>query len=96
MATSSPDSSGSDEADDDLDAAYTHLREHAAEVVSDFILLERAERWSLYFHYRNGETMLMIQLSEIKADRRGLADGARFADFLYDYGQGRYGVRFEA
>jgi glyoxalase/bleomycin resistance protein/dioxygenase superfamily protein len=80
---------------DDLDAAYAHLRAHADEVASDFILLERAERWSLYFHYRNGETTLMIQLSEIKADRRGFADTSRFADYLYDYAQGRYGVRFE-
>ena len=80
---------------DDLDAAYTHLRQHAQDVVSDFILLERAERWSLYCSYRNGDMTLLIQLSEIKPERRGFADPARVTDYLYDYAQGRYGVRFE-
>jgi catechol 2,3-dioxygenase-like lactoylglutathione lyase family enzyme len=79
---------------DDLDAAYSRLRQHAQDVVSDFILLERAERWSLYCYYRNGDMTLLIQLSEIKADRRGFADPAQVTDFLYDYAQGRYGVRF--
>jgi hypothetical protein len=80
---------------DDLEAAYHHLRTHAPEVVSDELLLERAERWSLYFYYTNGETTLLIQLSEIKADRRGFADPGRVTDYLYDYAQGRYGVRFD-
>jgi catechol 2,3-dioxygenase-like lactoylglutathione lyase family enzyme len=80
---------------DDLEAAYAHLREHGRDLVSDFILLERAERWSLYCYYRNGDTTLMIQLSEIKPERRGFADPAGVTGYLYDYAQGRYGVRFE-
>jgi catechol 2,3-dioxygenase-like lactoylglutathione lyase family enzyme len=80
---------------DDLDAAYHRLRQHAGLIESDFILLERAERWSLYFTYRNGPIDLMIQLSEIKADRRGLTDPSAVTGLLYDYARGRYGVRFE-
>ncbi|MCC6625865.1 MAG: VOC family protein [Chloroflexi bacterium] len=79
---------------DDLEAAYHHLRAHAPDIASDYILLERAERWSLYFHYRNGDANLMVQLSEIKADRRGFVAPQRITDYLYDYAQGRYGVRF--
>jgi catechol 2,3-dioxygenase-like lactoylglutathione lyase family enzyme len=79
---------------DDLEAAYAHLRAHGQAVVSDFILLERAERWSLYFHYRNGDTTLMIQLSEIKADHRGFEQPERVTGLLYDYGGRPYGVRF--
>ena len=62
---------------------------------SDFTLLERNERWSLYCHYRNGDTRLMIQLSEIKPENRGFANPHYFADKMYDYLSGRYGVRFE-
>ncbi len=91
---------------DDLDAAYHHLAYHAklrrervgdgsGSISSDFILLERNERWSLYCHYRNGDTRLMIQLSEIKPEFRGFADPHRFSDKMYDYLSGRYGVRFE-
>lgn len=91
---------------DNLDAAYHHLAEHARQrrerfgngsgsISSDFTLLERNERWSLYCHYRNGDTSLMIQLSEIKPDNRGFPDPRHFADHMYDYLSGRYGVRFE-
>jgi catechol 2,3-dioxygenase-like lactoylglutathione lyase family enzyme len=80
---------------DDLVAAYAHLRAHGQGVVSDFILLERAERWSLYCHYRNGDTTLMIQLSEIKAAERGFSAPERVTGLLYDYARQPYGVRFE-
>lgn len=91
---------------DNLDAAYHHLVHHAqlrrervgdgsGSIASDFTLLERNERWSLYCHYRNGDTRLMIQLSEIKAEERGFVDSRHFTDYMYDYLRGRYGVRFE-
>lgn len=90
---------------DNLDAAYHHLAHHAklrrervgdgpGSVSSDFTLLERNERWSLYCHYRNGDTRLMIQLSEIKPENRGFPDPHHFADHMYDYLSGEYGVRF--
>ena len=90
----------------DLDAAYHHLARHAQErrarfgngsgsISSDFTLLERNERWSLYCHYRNGDTRLMIQLSEIKPENRGFINPHHFADRMYDYLSGRYGVRFQ-
>lgn len=92
---------------DNLDAAYHHIAHHAklrrervgngsGSIASDFTLLERNERWSLYCHYRNGDTSLMIQLSEIKPENRGFIDPHHFADHMYDYLSGRYGVRFEA
>ena len=91
---------------DNLDAAYHHLSHHAqlrrervgdrsGSIASDFTLLERNERWSLYCHYRNGDTRLMIQLSEIKAEDRGFVDPHSFTDHMYDYLSGHYGVRFE-
>src|SRR6266567_4928348 len=91
---------------DNLDAAYHHLSHHAqlrrervgdrsGSIASDFTLLERNERWSLYCHYRNGDTRLMIQLSEIKAEDRGFVDPHSFTDHMYDYLSGRYGVRVE-
>lgn len=92
---------------DNLEAAYQHLARYAEQrqaergenasgtLASDFMLLERNERWSLYCHYRNGETSLMIQLSEIKPEARGFANPHRFTDQMYDYLSGRYGVRFE-
>lgn len=91
---------------DNLDAAYHHLAYHAqlrrervgdgpGSISSDFTLLERNERWSLYCHYRNGDTRLMIQISEIKPENRGFANPHYFADQMYDYLSGRYGVRFE-
>src|SRR5579863_4275775 len=90
---------------DNLDAAYHHLAYHAqlrrervddgsGSIASDFTLLERNERWSLYCHYRNGDTRLMIQLSEIKPENRGFIDPHHFADNMYDYLSGRYGIRF--
>ena len=91
---------------DNLDAAYGHLAHHArlrrervgdgsGSISSDFTLLERNERWSLYCFYRNGDTRLMIQLSEIKPENRGFANPHYFTDKMYDYLSGRYGVRFE-
>ncbi len=92
---------------DDLEAAYRHLARYAEKrqaergenasgtLASDFMLLERNERWSLYCHYRNGDTRLMIQLSEIKPESRGFANPHQFTDQMYDYLSGRYGVRFE-
>ena len=91
---------------DNRDAAYHHLAHHAklrreqvgdgsGSISSDFTLLERNERWSLYCHYRNGDTRLMIQLSEIKPENRGFANPHYFADKMYDYLQSSYGVRFE-
>jgi len=92
---------------DNLEAAYQHLSNYADKrraecgenasgtLSSDFMLLERNERWSLYCHYRNGDARLMIQLSEIKQENRGFAHPQYFADKMYDYLSGRYGVRFE-
>lgn len=78
---------------DDLEAAYTHLRAHQERLASDFTLLERHERWSLYCFYRNGDVTFMIQLSEVKPAARGFTDPARsdFASFLYDYASQPYG-----
>jgi catechol 2,3-dioxygenase-like lactoylglutathione lyase family enzyme len=78
---------------DDLEAALWHLQQSGVGVDSDFTLLERGERWSLYLHYRNGPVRLMIQISEIKPDARGFADPHRFADHLYDYASGPYGAK---
>ncbi len=81
---------------DNLEHAYAHLREHQASLTSDFTLLERDERWSLYFFYRNGDVTFMIQFSEIKAESRGITDEARrdFAAYLYDYASRPYGIQF--
>jgi len=76
---------------DNLDAAYRHLAHHAqlrrervgdgsGSISSDFTLLERNERWSLYCHYRNGDSRLMIQLSEIKTEDRGFVDPHSFTE----------------
>lgn len=78
---------------DDLEAALWHLEHSGHAVSSDFTLLERDERWSLYLHYQNGPARLMIQVSEIKPEVRGFADPHAFADHLYDYGRGPYGAR---
>lgn len=82
---------------DDLEAAYAHLRAHRDRLLSDFTLLERDERWSLYFFYRNGDVTFMFQFSEIKAADRGFADPerARFSDFLYDYASRPYGLQWD-
>ncbi len=91
---------------DNLDAVYHHLAHHAqlrkqrfgngpGSIASDFTLLERNERWSLYCHYRNGDTRMMIQLSEIKPENRGFVDPQHFSNHMYDYLSGHYGIRFE-
>lgn len=77
----------------DLEAAWHHVRGRGLR--SDYMLLERDERWSLYFFYDNGDVRFMIQLSEIKEAHRGFDHPQRFADLMYDYSRGRYGVRFE-
>jgi catechol 2,3-dioxygenase-like lactoylglutathione lyase family enzyme len=77
---------------DDLERCYYHLRDHGAEIVSDFTLLERDDRWSLYCHYRNGDVVFMLQFSEIRDGFRGVKTDA--TAFMYDYLRGRYGVRF--
>lgn len=78
---------------DDLEAAYADLQAHRERLVSDFTLLERHERWSLYCFYRNGDITFMIQLSEIKPESRGFADPSRagFPALLYDYVSQPYG-----
>jgi hypothetical protein len=78
---------------DDLEAAWHAVR--GSGLSSDYMILERDERWSLYFFYQNGDVRFMIQLSQIKDDYRGFADPRRFTDLMYDYSRGRYGVRFE-
>ncbi len=81
---------------DDLEAAYAHLTAHGDQLRSDFTLLERDERWSLYGFYRNGDVTFMIQLSEIKPKWRGFTDPNRseFPRFLYDYASRPYGMQF--
>ncbi len=82
---------------DDLEAAYAHLLEHRQRLTSDFTLLERDERWSLYFFYRNGDVTFMIQFSQIKPEWRGYPSETdpEFARWLYDYSSRPYGVQFE-
>lgn len=79
---------------DDLAAALTDLERFRDRFESDFAMLERDERWSLYCHYRNGDVTFMIQLSEIKAAERGLTDGASVQRLLYDYARRPYGLVF--
>jgi Glyoxalase/Bleomycin resistance protein/Dioxygenase superfamily len=83
---------------DNLEAAYAHLLVHKQRLASDFTLLERDERWSLYFFYQNGDVTLMFQLSEIKTADRGFAGSERagFSDLLYDYASRPYGVQWES
>ncbi|MFL5760801.1 MAG: VOC family protein [Thermomicrobiales bacterium] len=82
---------------DDIHAAYAHLRTHQDRLLSDFTMLERDERWSLYFFYRNGDITFMIQFSEIKPAERGFTDPERknFPALLYDYARRPYGVQWE-
>lgn len=82
---------------DDLEAAYAHLQNHSHRLSSDFAMLERDERWSLYFFYRNGDVTLMFQFSEVKSADQGISDPSRadFARFLYDYAKRPYGVDWE-
>ncbi len=79
---------------DSLDHAYHHLRKHA-DLSTDFTLLERQERWSLYGHYRNGDVEFMIQLSEIRDGWKGFDDPAAVTESLYDYNAQRYGKRLD-
>lgn len=79
---------------DDLEAAWHAVRGHGMQ--SDYMVLERDERWSLYFFYQNGDARFMIQLSQIKDDYRGFTDPRRFTDVMFDYRRGQYGVRFGA
>lgn len=82
---------------DNLEHAYAHLQQHASFLRSDFTLLERDERWSLYFFYRNGDVTFMIQFSEIKEHERGFVtdDSRSFVGMLYDYTSRPYGLVFE-
>lgn len=78
---------------DDLEAAWQTVRSRGLQ--SDYMVLERDERWSLYFFYQNGDVRFMIQLSQIKESYRGFADPHRLTDLMYDYSRGQYGVRFK-
>lgn len=82
---------------DDLAAAYAHLQKNRDRIISDFTMLERDERWSLYFFYRNGDVTFMFQFSEIKHADRGITDPSRadFASYLFDYAKRPYGVQWE-
>ncbi|MGD9712380.1 MAG: VOC family protein [Thermomicrobiales bacterium] len=82
---------------DDLAAAFAHLQKHADRLSSDFAMLERDERWSLYFFYRNGDVTLMFQFSEVKKEHQGIVDPSRadFARYLYDYAKKPYGIDWE-
>jgi len=79
---------------DDLEAAYHHLRANFPAFVSDFTLLERLERWSMYGKIAFGGVTFMIQLSQIKAGFRGFANPNDYADIMYNYASRQYGVRF--
>jgi len=83
---------------DDIEAAHHHLRKHESSLLSDFAMLERDERWSLYFFYRNGDVTFMIQFSQIKDDARGFEGTARdgFPALLYDYASRPYGLQWDA
>jgi hypothetical protein len=82
---------------DDLAAAYAHLQRHADRITSDFAMIERDERWSLYFFYKNGDVTLMFQFSEVKEADRGITNPERadFASYLYDYAKRPYGIDWE-
>ncbi|MCE7948151.1 MAG: hypothetical protein DYG88_12055 [Chloroflexi bacterium CFX4] len=79
---------------DDLEAAYQHLRMNFPAFASDFTLLERLERWSLYGKISFGSITFMIQLSQIKESYRGFPDPKQYAAIMYDYSSRHYGVRF--
>jgi len=78
---------------DNLEAAYGHLKRSFAEFASEFTLLEREERLSLYGHVVFGDVRFMIQLSEVKPQYRGFRAGTPFVDVMYDYASKDYGVR---
>ena len=79
---------------DSLEHAFHDLQAHA-ELDTDFTLLERQERWSLYGYYRNGDITFMIQLSEIRDGWRGFAHPEAITDLLYDYTAQGYGKRLD-
>jgi catechol 2,3-dioxygenase-like lactoylglutathione lyase family enzyme len=79
---------------DNLDHAYHHLRQFA-DLSTDFTLLERQERWSLYGYYTNGDVTFMIQLSEIRDGWKGFDNPEEITGLLYDYSGQRYGKRLE-
>jgi hypothetical protein len=83
---------------DNLEHAYAHLRDHQDRLHSDFTLLERDERWSLYFFYQNGDVRFMIQFSEVKESERGFtsSESREWAGYLYDYASRPYGLVFDA
>ena len=78
---------------DDLEACYAHLIAHRDRLTSDFTVLERDERWSLYCFYPNGAVTFMLQFSQIKPVERGFHDPDRsnFTELLYDYASRPYG-----
>ncbi len=78
---------------DNLEAAFAHLQRSFPAFASEFTLLEREERLSLYGHITLGEVRFMIQLSQIKPAYRGFANGTPFAEVMYDYAARHYGVR---
>lgn len=79
---------------DDLEAAHAHLKRECPEYVSDFTLLERAERLSLYGTVELGGVRFLVQLSQIKPEFRGLrGDSAAAAREFYDYAARDYGIR---
>jgi hypothetical protein len=78
---------------DDLEAAYGHLKDKFPAFISDFTMLERIERWSMYGHLTLGDITFMIQLSEIKPEFRGFNDPGAFAGIMYNYASRQYGVR---
>lgn len=82
---------------DDLEAAYAHLLTYKDRLLSDFTMLERDERWSLYFFYRNGTVTFMFQFSEVKIADRGFISTARegFQHYLYDYASRPYGLQWD-
>lgn len=79
-----------------LEHAYAHLLRHKNRLSSDFTLLDREERWSLYFFYRNGDVTFMIQFSEIKQDFQGFSESTHpnFPEAMYDYASRPYGIQF--
>ncbi len=78
---------------DNLEAAYGHIRRVFPAFASDFTMLEREERFSLYGHVTIGDVRFMIQLSEVKPHYRGFREGTPFVDMMYDYAARDYGVR---
>jgi catechol 2,3-dioxygenase-like lactoylglutathione lyase family enzyme len=78
---------------DNLEAAYGHVRRSFPAFASEFTMLEREERFSLYGHVTFGDVRFMIQLSEVKPQYRGFREGTPFADVMYDYAARDYGVR---